>query len=474
MCLLNTSQVDIITRDVKSAGINYSHLNYDLIDHICCDVEHCMQQGISFSEAYTKVREKFNIRDLRHIQQDTLMLIDKNYRIMKKSMKTIGVFSMAIMAFGTLFRVNHWPFGSMLLVLGFLLVTLVFFPALLYTMYREVNHKKQTFLFVIALFGGILFMTGLLFKIQHWQGGSLLNAVSFLLITLVLLPLLIITKIRKAQKNKGISILGLTALMIFTLGLMFKFQHWPGAFILQTTGSILLIAVFLPIYILKGTNDSKSIRADFIFSIISLSFVIALSSMLSLNLESNTISEFVKQENSLRHNTIFIKQESSYLKVKSESNSSVIKISESARELHKTIDELKIKIIQYNNEVGIDEVLAIRSNLELMEDQSKGVDFLLSKNNPDSPLPGLKNQIEDFLTLIDESVNDSIIQLEKIEILLNTIPNTESEHDVISWEESQFESIPAIAAINSLSVLQYRISLAQRDALSILINSKNQ
>ncbi len=473
MCLLNSNQVNTIASDVESAGINYSHLNYDLIDHICCDVEQYMQQGISFSEAYNKVREKFNIRDLRHIQQDTLMLIDKNYRIMKKSMKTIGVLSMVIMAFGTLFRINHWPSGSIILALGFLLVSLVFFPALLYIMYRDVNKKKQAYLFVVALIGGILFMTGLLFKIQHWPGGTLLNLIGFTWIALILLPLLIRANIRKVQKNKGITILGLAALMIFTLGLMFKFQHWPGAFALQTTGSILLIAVFLPLYFLKEAGDSKSIRVDFIFSIISLGFVIGLSSMISLNLGTNILFEFVKQDKSFRYNTNFIKQESSFLQVKSEGNSAAIKISESARALHKTIDELKILIIQRTNKVGIDEALAIRSNLKLMKEKSEGVDFLLSKNNPNSPLPILKNQIQDFASLINETVNDSIIQLEKIQILLNTTPNLESKY-ALSWEESLFEHIPAIAAINTLSIMQYRISIAQRDALNILLNSKKQ
>jgi len=316
-------------------------------------------------------------------------------------------------------------------------------------------------------------MTGILFKIQHWEGGSLLSVLGFTWIALILLPLLISSKIRKDQKNKGISILGLAALMIFTLGLMFKFQHWPGAFALQTTGSFLLIAVFLPLYFLKGEGDSKKLRVDFIFSIVSLSYIIVLSSMLSLNLATDILFEFVKRDKSFRHTTDFIKQESSYLQVKSESNSAVMEISETARDLHKSIDELKILIIQRTNKVGIEEALAIKSNLKLMDDKSEGVDFLLSKNNPDSPLSELKNQIEDFATLINETMNDSIIQLDKIQILLNTTPNLESKSD-ISWEESQFEHTPAIAAINTLSILQYRISIVQRDVLNILINSKSQ
>ena len=112
MCLLTNEQVAIVTDDVKNEGINYSHLMIDLIDHVCCDVEERMNHGISFTQAYELVKKELGIRGLRHIQQDTLMLIDKNYRIMKNSMKAIGVISLALMAFGALFKIMHWPFAG--------------------------------------------------------------------------------------------------------------------------------------------------------------------------------------------------------------------------------------------------------------------------------------------------------------------------------------------------------------------------
>ncbi len=107
MYLLTDEQVTIVTKDVENEGINYSHLMIDLVDHVCCDVEERMNQGISFSQAYEQVKKEFGIKGLRHIQKDTLMLIDKNYRIMKNSMKTIGVISLALMAFGALFKIMH-------------------------------------------------------------------------------------------------------------------------------------------------------------------------------------------------------------------------------------------------------------------------------------------------------------------------------------------------------------------------------
>jgi len=143
MYLLKINEIAEIEKDVENEGINFSHLKFELVDHICCEIESYMYKGISFSEAYEQVRMEFGIKGLRHIQQDTLMLIDKNYRIMKNSMKTIGVLALGLMAFGALFKIMHWPFSGIMLAISFTFIAVVFFPALLYVMYRDVNQKQQ-------------------------------------------------------------------------------------------------------------------------------------------------------------------------------------------------------------------------------------------------------------------------------------------------------------------------------------------
>ena len=51
---LSLHHIDQISRDISRQEITFSHLLEDLIDHVCCDVENEMQNGLSFSEAYRK------------------------------------------------------------------------------------------------------------------------------------------------------------------------------------------------------------------------------------------------------------------------------------------------------------------------------------------------------------------------------------------------------------------------------------
>src|SRR6266540_2195145 len=126
---LTHKHLELITADVSRADISYSHLKYDLIDHICCDLENEMGHGLPFEKAYEMVKKRIGLRGLQQIQEDTLSLIDKKYRIMKNTMKIFGVVSTILMSFGALFKIEHWPGAGVMLVLGFFLLCFVFLPS---------------------------------------------------------------------------------------------------------------------------------------------------------------------------------------------------------------------------------------------------------------------------------------------------------------------------------------------------------
>ena len=60
MYKLSLNNIEAITADVEREKISFSHLKFDLIDHICCDVELLMQQGLAFKEAYQSIRKQFS------------------------------------------------------------------------------------------------------------------------------------------------------------------------------------------------------------------------------------------------------------------------------------------------------------------------------------------------------------------------------------------------------------------------------
>jgi hypothetical protein len=62
---LSFQDIDQISTDVRKQEITFSHLADELIDHICCDVEYEMKNGLGFRDAYRSVREKMGHRRLK-------------------------------------------------------------------------------------------------------------------------------------------------------------------------------------------------------------------------------------------------------------------------------------------------------------------------------------------------------------------------------------------------------------------------
>jgi hypothetical protein len=434
---------------VENAGINFSQLSTDLIDHVCCDIELQMNHGISFNDAYSIVKQEFGIKGLRQIQQDTLMLIDKNYRIMKKSMKTIGMLAMALMAFGALFKIGHWPGASIMLTVGFFFTTIVFFPAFLYIVYKEGNNKKNAPLFILGLLGGVLFMIGVLFKIQHFPGASILIFSGLGTIDFLLLPLIIILKTKTSTINKTVFTLGLLSLMVFLTGLSFKIQHWPGASMLLTVGSITLVLLFVPIFYSLEVAKSKKLRVDFIFGIIALSYFIVLGFLLSLNVSQNVLIDFKYQESSFKKTAAFLSDKNIELGTNLTADH-VIQLSNQADLIYDYIESIKIMIVQEQYNCTKEEAVQIYNSGKMIRTKENFVQFLLPENNPHSPLPKLKAELEVFNRLYQNIFTDSINQTTMPNILFSTDNRVVGyENHIVSWESYHFKDALQSPALNT-------------------------
>ena len=90
---------------------------------------------------------------------------------------------------------------------------------------------KDCFLFISGFFAGVLFISGTLFKIQHWSGAGWLLLLACLSGILFFLPALTISKFREQGNiaKRPVYILGAIGIILYTSGLLFKIQHWPFA-----------------------------------------------------------------------------------------------------------------------------------------------------------------------------------------------------------------------------------------------------
>ncbi|MCK7540411.1 MAG: hypothetical protein MZV63_60715 [Marinilabiliales bacterium] len=102
----------------------------------------------------------------------TLYAVDTKYRNMKNTMKISGIAGTVLLGFAALFKIMHWPGAGIMLMLGGFILAFIFMPSALTVLWKETHNTRRLFLYVSAFISGMLFITGVVFKMQHWPGAG--------------------------------------------------------------------------------------------------------------------------------------------------------------------------------------------------------------------------------------------------------------------------------------------------------------
>ncbi len=483
---LTIANINIIIDEVNKAGITFSHLREELVDHICCNVEHEMQMGLTFEKAFEKIRNIADNKGLRKVQESTLLLIDKKYRIMKNTMKIIGWISMTMITVGALFKIQHWPGAGILLVLGFFLLGALFFPSAVWVMKKEAKIKGNLFIYLVSIIGGIIFIFGILFKIQHYPGAGILLIVGFSSIGLLLIPAILISKLRdeNAKNLRSSYVIGAIALIFYLAGDLFKIMHYPGASICLIIGAIGLTAIFLPFYSFKVYKNTDSIKASFLFLCVGILFFNMFNILLALNVSKDVLSYFIKPGQELIKTTAILENKSNILSAKIINDTLVKdtllkgemkKVKVKSDEFCNYIDNIKTEIISGVDGLSENETSNLLKNLTLIigKDNTEIPTRVLLGESPDGDkgkASELKSKMELLKTkLLDYCKNDTTAAVIIQKTLGTESPvNTDGNGKKVSWELDNFYHQTTIAAINKLSYFQRNARIAELEALESL------
>jgi hypothetical protein len=286
---LSLHHIDQISHDISRQEITFSHLLEDLIDHVCCDVEYEMQKGLNFAEAYQIVKQKIGSRRFKEIQEETLYAVDTKYRYMKNTMKISGVAGTVLFGFAALFKIQHWPLAGALMTLGALVLAFIFLPSALSVLWKETHNRKRLFLVFSAFFAGMLFIFGTLFKIQHWPLAGALLTLAALSGILFFIPALALSRLSEPDNKakRPAYILGAAGTVLFVAGMLFKIQHWPLATMFILTGIFLLCFLAIPLFTWLTWKEESHISPIFIFLIIGFLLIVVPGAMITLNLQNS-------------------------------------------------------------------------------------------------------------------------------------------------------------------------------------------
>ena len=224
MYTLSEQQVDYILRDIKSRGVEMEDLQVSLLDHICCIIEREFEPDGDFESFYRKTISKFFKKELREIEEETILLLTfKNYYAMRKTMIITGTVSVVGFTVGSFFKIMHWPGANVMLLLGIAIASLIFLPLLFILKTKEANSSRDKIVLGVGVIFGILISLSTLFKILHWPYGNSMWLTSLGILFFIFLPIYFFSGIRNPETK--INTITSSMLILFAGGLLFTLTN---------------------------------------------------------------------------------------------------------------------------------------------------------------------------------------------------------------------------------------------------------
>lgn len=200
MYCLNDKQIDFILGDIRARGIGMVSLQQDLLDHICCIIEHDLDEDGDFEHFYEQTVSRFYKSELREIEVEAInLLTHKNYYAMKKVMLGSGAASSFLLTIGLILKFGHWPGAAVCLVLGIFILSFMFLPLMFALKIKEQKSNREKAVVAIGALAASLICLGILFKMMHWPFANVMSLIAIGIMIFVFLPVYLFAGIRNPE-----------------------------------------------------------------------------------------------------------------------------------------------------------------------------------------------------------------------------------------------------------------------------------
>lgn len=152
-------------------------LSDDIIDHLCCVLEHELGKGKPFDQVLQDATVELAPHGLKDLQRKTLYLLNlKRITFMKRLTYVMGFLGSVSLTTGVTFKLLHMPGANEFFMIGYIMMLLIFVPLWAYDRFKmsgapSTLAKWKIFLGVAS--SGALGMAGI-FKMMHLPGANFL------------------------------------------------------------------------------------------------------------------------------------------------------------------------------------------------------------------------------------------------------------------------------------------------------------
>ncbi|MDX9768967.1 MAG: hypothetical protein RBT19_01290 [Tenuifilaceae bacterium] len=120
--------------------------------------------------------------------------------------------------------------------------------------------KQTTKLF--GIISSLLILVGVIFKTQHWPGAGVILMLGIVAFAAIYAILLFIDRQKSLKSSiaKTSNLFVLLAMVLISVGFLFKMQHWPGAGVIIYVSNVALLAL-IPIKYLQAAKEKDKVKS---------------------------------------------------------------------------------------------------------------------------------------------------------------------------------------------------------------------
>lgn len=324
---------------------------------------------------------------------------------------------------------------------------------------------------------------GSLFKIQHYPGASLMLLIGSLVFVIGFLPQYLIYRYKnKTSDFEGMEAIAFTVSMaLSSFGLLFKVQHYPGGSVLLIAGFLSFMALFIPLYVYRFFVEKRKRQSEYI--LIGMIAIAVTFMLFSHNISKETLLSYTLNEAKTNINNLAIQKSNNAIYHVVEKSNNAVKL-EKAKEIqqfssniYNFLESYKSHIIQEADGISDSELEEyFGGKISLKESHNKDAVDVISRMlifDPGNPKTGQWSAVEikQQLVFYKEhllAISESEYSKNNIEVLLNFEPVPVFGYEE-SWEIGYFYHMPLVSVINTLTNLQNSTLAAESLALSELV-----
>jgi hypothetical protein len=288
-----------------------------------------------------------------------------------------------------------------------------------------------------------LLTLGILFKFMHWPGAGIGLVIGTILFSLLFLPLVFTIKVREKQQARDKALIGIGTLVaaLFSLGTLFKIMHWPGANMLGVLSLTAFALIYIPLFFFSGIKNQET-KINTIVTCILMISGCGLFLALVRTPQTSRLQSIKNTEGFIRTEKILMAESEQMRGVDTSAGSSLIQLSNT---ILQECDQLKSGILEW--QTGYKNIMADFENKNALIEDDGVKGYFEDNANAQRSLIHLQQQIARYnAALKKQGLMTQFIPDGSVDFFMNERKTLLALTDIVQVQMMVLQNLKAMSA----------------------------